>query len=289
MTPDSAFGGRRRAIRPPNSFSTGQNLLIRSILNTWVRAIATVALPLRLREWLRSQQRKYRLQSVPVGTVDFGGLRRLTPISPIFGKDRDLISVERYYIEAFLAAHADDVKNRVLEMGDPFYTHKFGGKRVTQSDVLHYVPGNPKATIVADLTTAEEIPDDSFDCIIITQTLQMIYDVELTIQTLHRILKPGGVVLATSHGITRIGRREGIDSWGEYWHFTTQSSKRLFGAVFPDENVTIQTYGNVLTTIGSLHGLGAAELSPEELDYCDPNYELLVTVRAEKPATGNDS
>jgi len=249
-----------------------------------IRKLATVLLPLRLREWLRARQRKYRLQSVPFGTVDFGGLRRLDPISPIFGKDRDLLSVERYYIEKFLSTHAGDVKNRVLEMGDPNYTHKFGGDRVTQSDVLNYVPGNPKATIVADLTTAENISDNSFDCIIITQTLQMIFDVPAAIHNLHRILKPGGVVLATSHGITRVARREGVDSWGEYWHFTSQSTKRLFGEVFPDENVTIQTYGNVLTTIGSLHGLGAAELSPQELDYCDPNYELLVTVRAEKPA-----
>lgn len=254
-----------------------------------IRAIATIALPLGLREWLRARQRKYRLQSVPTGTVDFGGLRRLSPISPIFGKDRDLLSVERYYIEKFLASHADDVKYRVLEMGDPDYTTKFGGDRVTQSDVLHYTEGNPKATIVADLTSAENIPNDSFDCIILTQTLQMIYDVSAAIRNLHRILKPGGVVLATSHGITPIARREGIDDWGEYWHFTAQSSKRLFGEVFPEENVAVQTYGNVLTTISSLHGLGAAELEPEELDFCDPKYELIVTVRAEKPAAGTDA
>ncbi len=206
---------------------------IRAKLLDTIRAIATVALPLQSREWLRTQQRKYRLQSVPVGTVNFGGLRRVTPISPIFGKDRDLLSIERYYIEKFLASHANDVKNRVLEMGDTDYTHKFGGNRVTQSDVLNYVAGNPKATIVADLTSAENIPDNSFDCIIITQTLQMIYDVKLAIHNLYRILKPGGVVLATSHGITRIARREGIDSWGEYWHFTTQSSRRLLGKYFP--------------------------------------------------------
>jgi len=256
---------------------------LRAKVSDKIRAIATALLPLSLREWLRAQQRKYRLQSVPVGTVDFGGLRRLTPISPIFGKDRDLLSVERYYIESFLSSNANDVKGRVLEMGDPYYTQKFGGSRVTRSDVLNYVAGNPKATIVGDLTTAENIPDNCFDCIIITQTLQMIYDIKPAIRNLYRILKPGGVVLATSHGITRIARREGIDSWGEYWHFTAQSSKRLFGEAFPEENVTIRTYGNVLTTIGSLHGLGAAELEPEELEYCDPNYELMVTVRAQKP------
>lgn len=253
-----------------------------SSLKTVVRDVATALLPNRLRQNMRGLQRKYGLHAVPLGSVDFGDLRRLSPISPIFGIDRDLISVERHYIESFLETNSADIRGRVLEMGDPAYTVKFGGDRVTQSDVLHYVEGNPQATIVADLTSAENIPDDTFDCIIITQTLQMIYDIRDAIGTLHRILKPGGVVLATSHGITRIARREGVDDWGEYWHFTCQSSKKLFGAHFAPENTTILPYGNVLTTIGSLHGLAASELAPEELAHRDPNFELLVTVRAQK-------
>jgi ubiquinone/menaquinone biosynthesis C-methylase UbiE len=75
---------------------------------------------------------------------------------------------------------------------------------VTQPDVLNYVEGNPKATIVADLTNAPHIPDNTFDCIIITQTLQMIFEIEVHAE-LHRILKPGGVVLAIRH----VARREG--------------------------------------------------------------------------------
>jgi SAM-dependent methyltransferase len=255
---------------------------IRSSIATLIRDIATVLLPSSLRQRLRAVQRKYGLQAVPLGSVDFGGLRRLSPISPIFGIDRDLISVERYYIESFLESCSADIKGRVLEMGDPAYTVKFGGDRVTQSDVLHYVASNPQATIVADLTTAENIPDDTFDCIIITQTLQMIFDIRAAIRNLHRILKPGGVVLATSHGITRIARREGVDDWGEYWHFTAQSSKKLFEEFFEAKNTTVLPYGNVLSTIGSLHGLAASELTPEELEYRDPNFELLVTVRAQK-------
>jgi len=256
---------------------------IRAKAAGFIRDVATFLLPVSLRSKIRDIQRKYRLQSVPVGEVDFGTLKRLSPISPIFGIDRDLISVERYYIETFLEAHSSDIKGRVLEMGDPNYTLKFGAEKVTQSDVLNYVEGNPKATIVADLTKAENIPDNTFDCIIITQTLQMIYDVEAAVKNLHRILKPGGVVLVTSHGITRVARREGVDDWGEYWHFTSQSKKHLFKPYFGAENTQVSTYGNVLSTISSLHGLSASELKSEEIDYCDPNYELLVMVRAQKP------
>jgi len=251
-------------------------------LRDHARDVATKTLPAPAREWLRAQQRRLGLQSVPVGSVDFGSLDRLSPISPIFGKDRDLLSVERYYIEQFLGKHAADVKGRTLEMGDPAYTKKFGDNRVTQPDVLNYVAGNPQATIIADLTDAPHIPTDSFDCIIITQTLQMIFEIEKCISELYRILKPGGVVLATSHGMSRVARREGVDDWGEYWHFTSQSKRRLFGGAFGRENVTIETYGNVLSCVANLHGLAARELRPEQIDFNDPNYELLVCVRAVK-------
>ncbi|MCX8509329.1 MAG: methyltransferase domain-containing protein [Rhodobacteraceae bacterium] len=252
-------------------------------LEKLIRDTATLLLPERLRNWLRAQQRRYRLQSVPVGSVDFGGLRRLSPISAIFGKDRDLLTIERYYIEEFLARHGTDIKGRVLEMGDPTYIRKFGSG-VTREEVMSYVEGNPQATIVADLTDAPHIPDNSFDCIIITQTLQMIFEVDKAIATLARILRPGGVVLCTSHGMTRVARREGVDDWGEYWHFTTQSKRRLFHAHFPRENVTVSTVGNVFTCICNLHGLAASEIDQTELDMHDPNFEMLVLVRAVKPA-----
>ncbi|MEO8723541.1 MAG: methyltransferase domain-containing protein [Sphingobium sp.] len=247
-----------------------------------VRDIATQVLPASTRDWLRAQQRRLGLNAVPVGSVNFGSLDRLSPISPIFGKDRDLLTIERYHIEQFLGQHALDVEGRTLEMGDPTYTIKFGGDRVTQPDVLNYVEGNPQATIVADLTNAPHIPDNSFDCIIITQTLQMIFEIEAAIATLHRILKPGGVVLATSHGMSRVARREGVDDWGEYWHFTSQSKRKMFGDVFGRENLTVQTYGNVLSCVANLHGLAARELTPEQIDYNDPNFELLVCARAVK-------
>lgn len=246
-----------------------------------IRDTATVVLPESLRGWLRTQQRRYRLQSVPVGSVNFGGLRRLSPISAIFGKDRDLLTIERHYIEQFLARHAADIRGRVLEMGDPTYIRKFG-TGVTKEEVMSYVEGNPQATIVADLTDAPHIPDNSFDCIIITQTLQMIFEVDKAIATLARILKPGGVVLCTSHGMTRVARREGVDDWGEYWHFTTQSKRRLFHAHFAKEHVAVSTVGNVFTCICNLHGLAASEIDATELETHDPNYEMLVLVRAVK-------
>jgi SAM-dependent methyltransferase len=210
--------------------------------------------------------------------VRWGTLRRLTPVSRVFGFDRGLC-IDRYYIENFLAHHAADIHGRVLEIGDDAYTRRFGGERVTRSDVLHAVAGNPKATVVADLTCADHIPADTFDCIIVTQTLPFVYDVRAALGHVHRILKPGGVLLATFPGISQISRYD-MDRWGDYWRFTDAAARRLFGDVFGPASVTINTYGNVLAACAFLHGLAAHELKQEELDYHDPDYQVTITVRA---------
>ncbi|NIV33023.1 MAG: methyltransferase, partial [Anaerolineae bacterium] len=86
-----------------------------------------------LRRWLRIKRQGYD-DIPPVGGVRFGGLRRVTPISQRFGYDRGR-PIDRYYIEGFLAQHANDVRGRVLEIGDDSYTRQFGGNRVTTRDV----------------------------------------------------------------------------------------------------------------------------------------------------------
>ena len=240
-------------------------------------------LPARLRGWLRAKHLEYRRNLAQMSSVDFGELRRLAPISRMFGVDRGL-PIDRYYIEQFLAAHASDIRGRVLEMGDDTYIRRYGGDRVTRADVLHYVAGNPKATIVADLSTDTDIPSGTFDCIICTQTLQMIFDVATALRQLHRVLKPGGVLLATAHGTSRVCRREGVDDWGEYWRFTSQSLDHLFAECFGRENFRVAAYGNVLIAIAFLHGLATEELSREELDTVDPDFEVLISVRAVKRA-----
>ena len=103
---------------------------------------------------------------------------------------------------------------------------------------------------MADLTCADHIPSNSFDCFILTQTLQFIYDVRAALKTLHRILKPGGVVLATLAGISQIAN----DQWGDYqcWSFTALSARQLFEEAFLTENIKVETYGNVLAATAFL-------------------------------------
>jgi hypothetical protein len=95
------------------------------------------------------------------------------------------------HIEDFLARHANDIRGVVLEIQDDAYTKRFGKSLVKRSEVLSVSPGC-KVTIVADLTSADQIPSSMFECIILTQTLQYIYDLPAAVRTIYRILAPGG-------------------------------------------------------------------------------------------------
>src|SRR5215212_5387857 len=212
------------------------------------------------------QRRKLRrlAQWPPVGGVRLGSLKRTRPISRNYGWERGT-PVDRFYIEAFLTTHADAVRGRVLEIGDDEYTRRFGGDAVTSSDVLHAGPGNSRATLVGDLADAPEIADASFDCVICTQTLLLIYDVHAAVRTLRRILAPGGTALVTVPGVSRICRDE-ADEWGDYWRFTSDSASRLFSDEFDAQNVSVEAYGNVLAATAMLHGLAAEEVGAERLN-----------------------
>ncbi|MGH2371196.1 MAG: glycosyltransferase, partial [Chloroflexota bacterium] len=170
------------------------------------RRLARTTPPAALRSLLGARVPGLGSSPRSVHPVHFGSLRRLAPVSRRFGWDRGGLPVDRYYIERFLERHASDVAGHVLEVRDDAYTRRFGGARVSRADVLHPTADNPKATIVADLTDAEQVPSDTFDCIILTQVLPFIPDFQAAARTLHRILRPGGVLLATMPGISQIVR-----------------------------------------------------------------------------------
>lgn len=205
---------------------------------------------------------------------------RSEPISRVFGLDRGK-PIDRYYIEAFLHRYNGDIKGCVMEIGDSTYTHTFGGKKVIRSEVLHAVEGNPQATLVGDLATGNGIPEGLFDCMILTQTFLFIYDVHAALANSYSALKTGGVLLATFPGISQISRYDMV-RWGDYWRFTDASAQRLFGDIFGIENISVETHGNVLVACAFLQGLAVEELTQKDLDYNDPDYQVLITVRAVK-------
>jgi SAM-dependent methyltransferase len=162
---------------------------------------------------------------------------------------------------------------------DSRYTERYGSA-VESSEVLDIDGSNRAATIVADLTDAEQVPSDSFDCVMLTQTLQSIYDTPAALREVHRMLRPGGVLLATVPAVSKIDPTPGVR--GDYWRFTTASCARLVGDVFGDGDVSVRAHGNVLAAAAFLYGLAREDLSDRELDLEDEFFPVLITVRAMK-------
>lgn len=216
-------------------------------------------------------------QYSPVARTGEYCLGRLEPISRKFGIDRGR-PIDRYYIEKFLSKNCNDIRGRVLEVGSPHYTNIFGASGVI-SDVLHAEDGNSLATLVGDLATGVGIPEQLFDCMILTQTFPFIYNVHDAIKHAYAALKPGGVLLATLSGISQISRYD-MEKWGDYWRFTTASATRLFADVFGPNNVNVESHGNVLVACAFLQGVAVEELDQSDLDFNDLDYQVSITVRA---------
>jgi SAM-dependent methyltransferase len=229
----------------------------------------------RLREparYLRKRMRRV-LQPAWLGT-----LRRTQPLSNDFGFDRGS-PVDRYYIERFLQRHRSDIRGRVLEVKEPIYTTRFG-TQVERCDILDIDATNSRATFVADLAEGEGLPVDCFNCFILTQTLHCIYRVDAAVRQAHRVLQPGGVLLATMPAVSRLSYAPDIAA--DYWRFTPAACSRLFGETFGPEQVSVRAHGNVLTCIAFMAGMAVEELRTSERDTDDPLFPLIVTVRAVK-------
>lgn len=209
------------------------------------------------------------------GRVRMGDLARTRPISSAFGYDRGT-PIDRHYIENFLVAHRDAIRGRVLEVGETVYSRRFGSG-VTAQDVLH-VRDHPEATIVGDLARPGTLPADSFDCIVLTQTLHLIYDMRSAVAELHRALRPGGLALVTVPGVSSVDRGEWDESW--CWSLTGKSAHRLFSEAFGVDNVEVGVHGNVYAATCFLHGLAVEEVEQAWLDRSDPAYPVTVAIRA---------
>jgi glycosyltransferase involved in cell wall biosynthesis/SAM-dependent methyltransferase len=215
---------------------------------------------------------------IPLGAIDWGDLRRLEPISAVWGLDRGQ-PIDRYYIEQFLGRHREDIHGRVLEVKDPVYTQAFGSG-VEASDIVDIVAENPHATLVCDLAVDGSLPENSYDCFILTQTIHIIHEVDIVLRNAMRTLRPGGVLLATLPCVSRVDYESGLE--GDQWRFTPASARRLFEDTFGVGQIESQTFGNVLTCCAFLMGVSAGELSQAELDRRDAYFPLLIGVRAVK-------
>lgn len=200
-------------------------------------------------------------------------------ISTEFGYDRGK-PIDRHYVEDFLARHAGLIRGHVLEIGDTAYTVQFGGERVVAAETFHRYAGQPGVTYVGDMAGAHNLPDESFDCMVLTQTLHLIFDMPAAIATIWKALKPGGSVLITVPWISPIDKGEWGETW--YWAISPAGLRKLLETRFAADDIAIDAYGNALAASAFLYGLAEHEVRPQDLDVDDPLCPVIVAASARK-------
>jgi SAM-dependent methyltransferase len=214
---------------------------------------------------------------VLIKRIRFGSIRTLKPVDREFGFNLGT-PVDRHYIENFLHKHRHLIKGEVLEIGEDSYTSKFACAdfRLTILNVIE-----KEGCIRGDLESGSGIPGNSFDCIIMTQTLPFIFNLSSAISNVYKALRPNGFVLATNPCISQISRFD-MDRWGDYWRFTHLSLRKLFEQSFSKKEIEVTSFGNCLTATCFIQGIPAEKLSKMELDYIDRDYPVTLTVVAKK-------
>jgi hypothetical protein len=228
---------------------------------------------------LKIKKRFIRILKKMRVTLTFTELKRIKPISSVFGFDRGT-PIDRYYIDKFLSLNSSIIKGTVLEIADDTYSKKFGQPDIKQ-EILHFDDSNKKATIVGDLTKKQTLPSDKVDCFICTQTFNFIFDVKNALEGSRYLLKDGGVLLATVSGISQISRYD-MDRWGDYWRFTDKSIKMLAEeAGF--SKIEVIVFGNVMAATAFLQGLAVEDFPDRSLlDVVDSDYPVTIGVVAKK-------
>jgi SAM-dependent methyltransferase len=197
------------------------------------------------------------------------------PLSTAYGFDRGQ-PADRRWIERFLAEHADDIRGRCLEVESDEYVRHFGGGRPSSVEVLDIDPHNEDATIVGDLQNLESIPSGTFDCAVVTQTLQYLRDPRRGVAELYRILTESGTALVTVPCLGRVEPGDVVD----YWRFMPQGAEALFA----DQpwQVRLQSFGNALLGLAMWTGMAVEDLPPRVWDLNDPAWPCVVGIRATK-------
>ena len=120
-----------------------------------------------------------------------------------------------------------------------------------------------------------------YNAIILTQVLHILPDMESALQNVFSALVPGGVILATIPVITQVSRFD-MERWGDYWRVTDKALELLAEKNLPNCQTAVTAYGNHLTALAALTGLAAEELTGSELEFFDPDYQILIGMYSKK-------
>ena len=209
----------------------------------------------------------------------WGNLRRVRPFSDQFGFERGT-PIDRFYLQRFLDRHRHLITGRVLEVQSSGYTHRYGSALTASDSVDIVTTFNATPTYLVDLALSDNvIPSASYDCFLLPNTLNMLRDVEACMRQALRVVKPGGVILATAAGLVPL-----TGDVADYWHLSADGWRELAARAWPGCEVQIEQHGNSLTAVAAMLGLAVEELTSAEFEYDDPRFPVQVTIYCRRPA-----
>lgn len=208
------------------------------------------------------------LRGLPI--PHWGNLRRISPLSQNFGFDRGT-PVDRFYLHRFLEANRARITGRVLEVQVASYTRTYGEAVETSHTVD--IDSRFDATYTCDLANAPQIPSDYYDCFLLPNTLQHVKDLNSTLRTVLRVVKPGGAILASASGLLPL-----IPDGDDFWHLSPAGWRTALMQEWDGCDVVVEGHGNCLSAAAAMYGIALEELDHDELSAHDPRYPVLVTI-----------
>jgi SAM-dependent methyltransferase len=153
-----------------------------------------------------------RLKSRLFGTVAEPG-----PLAGNYWISRGLLEATR----RIAASDALPAGDSLVDFGcgdrpyEPLFSAKF--RRYIGADL----PGNPRATVAIDEAGRLPLGDASADCVLSTQVLEHVSDAAAYLAEARRVLRPGGSLLLSTHGIFYYHPCP-----TDYWRWTLEGLKR---------------------------------------------------------------
>lgn len=241
---------------------------------------AASRIPVGARRSLRAGQRRLTRWATRRRPLRSGGLRRLEPLSDVYGIDRGT-PIDRVFIDNFAAQNRASIRGRVLEVGDGRMAKRFGAAHVTEVEVLDVDPANPLATIVVDLDDQGALDGEAFDCVVLTQVLQFLRRPDVALHSIWEALNVHGTILIT---VPCVSRRDATSGDSDFWRWTPAGLALLLEQVLPGAKTETVAFGNLLTCVAFLHGLAGEELRATDLAHVDEDFPLLACARVTRPA-----